>query len=73
MDLFSDKSPETTVHGTGFKDIKTAKYTLKIMKNRDIDYQFQVINTMYNRGLEVIKRTINENNIKNIKEALKIF
>ena len=73
MDLFSDKSPETTVPGTGFKDLKTAKHTLKIMKNRDIDYQFQVINTMYNRGLEVIKRTFNENNIKNIKEALEIF
>ena len=73
MELFSDKYPEYTLSGTGFKDKKTALYTLQILKNRDIDYQFQVVNTMYYRCLNVIKKTNDKNKIKKLKNALNIF
>ena len=72
-DLFSDNYPEYTVKNTGFKNKKTAQNTIKIMKNRDITYQFQVINTMYNRGLVVLKKTKNKEKKKDINEAIKIF
>jgi hypothetical protein len=73
MDLFTDKYPEYTVKGTGFQDKAKAKKTIEMMKNRDITYQFQVINTMYNRGLQVIKRTKDVQKKKQLKEATKEF
>ena len=39
-----------------------------MMKNRDITYQFQVINTMYNRALQVIKRTKDTQKKKQLRE-----
>lgn len=71
--LFSDDNLTTTVHGYGFANASIAKHTIDDLKYRDIDYQFQVVNTMYHRGLEVIKRTKNQDSIKNIKSALDIF
>lgn len=68
-DLFSDKHPEFTVPGTGFKDKKSALKTIEIIKNRDIDYQFQVINTMFHRCNSVIKKTLDKNKIKKLKQA----
>ena len=56
-DLFSDNYPEYTVKNTGFKNVNTALNTIKIMTNRDITYQFQVINTMYNRAKSVLEKT----------------
>lgn len=50
LSLYADYNPKTTLKGTGFKDAKTAKQTLKLIKNRDLTYQKQVINTMYNRA-----------------------
>ena len=38
-----------------------------------MDYQFQVINTMYNRGLETIKRTKDKDKLKDLKEANVLF
>ena len=43
------------------------------MKNRDITYQFQVINTMYNRALVVIKRTKDLKKVNEMKQAVQIF
>lgn len=71
--LFSDDNPKTTVHGYGFSNLDIANKTLEDLKNRDIDYQFQVVNTMYYRAKEVIKRTKNPDTIKNIKQALDIY
>jgi hypothetical protein len=48
--LYSDDHPETSTKGTGFKDKQKALDTLKIIKNRDIIYQKQVVTTMYNRA-----------------------
>lgn len=72
-ELFSDKNPGTTVKGLGYQNKKKAEFTVKNMLNRDITYQFQVINTMYNRGLETIKRTKDNEKIKDLKEANIIF
>jgi hypothetical protein len=71
--LFSDDNPETTVHGYGFQNAKIAQYTIDDLKYRDIDYQFQVVNTMYYRGQEVIKRTKDKTRLQNIKNSLDIF
>ena len=71
--LFSNDNPDTTVPNTGFKDKLTAENTVIDMKDRDIVYQFQVINTMYNRGIQVLKKTKNEEKKKNINEAITVF
>jgi len=71
--LFSDDNPDYTIKGTGFKDKETAINTLKIVKGRDLTYQFQVINTMYYRGKEVFKNTKDLKKKQNIKKALDIY
>jgi hypothetical protein len=71
--LFSDDNPETTVHGYGFANSKIAQYTIDDLRYRDIDFQFQVVNTMYHRAKEVIKRTKDKSKIQNIKSSLDIF
>lgn len=50
MDLYSDCHPNRTIKGTGFKDKKTAIKTIELIKYRSLTYQFNVINTMYNRA-----------------------
>lgn len=71
--LFSDDNPDTTVHGYGFANARIAQHTLNDLKNRDIDYQFQVVNTMYHRGAQVIKRTKDENKKNTIEQAISIY
>jgi hypothetical protein len=48
--LYSDDHPTTSMSGTGYKDEKTAKKTIKLVQKRSLGYQFSVINTMYNRA-----------------------
>jgi len=48
--LYSDDHPKTSTKGTGFKDKQKALDTLKIIKNRDLTYQKQVVTTMFNRA-----------------------
>ena len=67
MDLYTDNNPETTIKGLGFKNKEKAEYTIKKIKNKSMNYQFQVINTMYYR--EKHHPHIN----KDMKEAMKIF
>jgi hypothetical protein len=50
LSLYADYNPKTTLKGTGYKDEATAKRTLKLIANRDLTYQKQVVNTMYNRA-----------------------
>lgn len=50
MELYSDRHPNRTMKGTGFKDKKTALKTIKLIHYRSPTYQFNVINTMYNRA-----------------------
>jgi len=49
-DLYSDNHPETSIKNTGYKNKQTSINTLKLIKNRSLRYQFDVINTMYNRA-----------------------
>jgi hypothetical protein len=71
--LFSDNNPTTTVPNTGFKDSKIAQKTIDDMKDRDIIFQFQVINTMYNRALQVLKQSKSLESKKNIASAIALF
>lgn len=48
--LYTDDNPETTLHGTGFKDTDAAHHTIKLVSKRSLTYQFQTINTMYHRA-----------------------
>ena len=50
LSLYEDKHPKTSTKGTGFKDKQKALDTLKIIKDRDLIYQKQVVLTMYNRA-----------------------
>ena len=48
--LYADDHPTTSLKGTGFKDAITAKKTLKLIMMRSSKYQYDVVNTMYNRA-----------------------
>ena len=65
--LYEDKHPKTSTKGTGFKNKQKAIETLKIIKDRDMIYQKQVVNTMYNRAKYHPHQT------DGMKEAMKIF
>ena len=64
--LYSDDHPETSTKGTGFKDKQKALDTLKIIKNRDINYQKLIVITMYNRAKYHPHQT------KEMREAMKV-
>ncbi len=65
--LYNDDHPKTSTKGTGFKDKQKAIDTLEIIKDRELTYQKQVVNTMYNRAKQHPHQT------ENMKEAMKIF
>lgn len=65
--LYKDNHPNTSTKGTGYKNKQKALDTLKIIKDRDIIYQKQVINTMYNRAKYHSYQTVE------MKEAMKVF
>ena len=65
--LYEDKHPNTSLKNTGYKNAKKAEDTIKLVKKYNLIYQFQVINTMYNRAKYHPHQT------KDMKEAMKIF
>jgi hypothetical protein len=65
--LYEDKHPKTSLKNTGFKDSKKAYYTIKLVKKYSLVYQFQVINTMYNRAKYHPYQT------EDMRKAMKIF
>ena len=65
--LYEDKHPKTSTKGTGFKNKIKAIETLKIIKDRDIVYQKQVVNTMFNRAKYHPHQTYE------MKQAMKVF
>ena len=65
--MYEDNHPKSSTKGTGFKDKQKALDTLEIIKNKDLTYQKQVVNTMYNRAKYHPYQT------DNMKEAMKIF
>jgi len=48
--LYNDLHPDKSLKNTGFKDRNTAIKTIKMISKRSLRYQFDVINTMYNRA-----------------------
>lgn len=66
-ELYNDLHPESSLKNTGFKNKKIALNTLKLVSMRSLKYQFDVINTMYNRAKYHPNRT------KDMEEAMKIF
>tara|TARA_B100000886_G_scaffold36230_1_gene22561 strand:- start:4 stop:513 length:510 start_codon:yes stop_codon:yes gene_type:complete len=67
LSLFSDYNPKTTTQGLGFKDKEKAIHTIKIIKNRDLKYQVNVIATMLGRAKKHPHKT------KKMNEAIKVF
>ena len=67
MDLYSNRYPNRTMKGTGFKDKKTALKTIKIINYRSPTYQFNVINTMYNRA------KFHPHQTSEMRDAMKVF
>ena len=67
LSLFSDYKPETTTKGLGFKDKQKAMYTIKVIKNRPLKYQVNVIATMLGRAKNHPNKTTSMN------DAIKIF
>lgn len=67
--LYTDDNPATTLHGTGFKDAATARHTIELVQKRSLLYQFQTINTMYNRA----KHHPHSSNNKDMQAAMAIF
>ncbi|OQN95848.1 hypothetical protein B0A48_18133 [Cryoendolithus antarcticus] len=72
--LYTDDNPATTIHGTGFKDLATAKHTLEIISRRSLTYQFQTVNTMYHRAAHhpSVRGGPTASNA-NIREAMDVF
>ncbi len=48
--LYNDVHPENSLKNTGFKNKNTANHTINLVSKRSLRYQFDVINTMYNRA-----------------------
>ncbi|CAN8098469.1 unnamed protein product [Discula destructiva] len=65
--LYTDDNPETTLAGTGFKDAATATNTISLVSKRSLLYQWQTINTMYNRAKHHPKKT------KDMEAAMAVF
>jgi len=65
--LYRDDHPETSTKGTGFKDKQKALDTLKIIKNRDLTYQKQIVITMYNRA------KFHPHQTKEMTDAMKVY
>jgi hypothetical protein len=65
--LYADDHPKTSLQGTGFKDAITATKTLKLIRKRSSKYQYDVVNTMYNRAKYHPHQT------SDMKEAMKIY
>ena len=65
--LYSDDNPKTTLKGTGFKNDEKAQETLKLIKGRNKQYQFWVVNTMYNRA------KFHPHQTKEMRDAMRIY
>jgi hypothetical protein len=65
--LYNDLHPDKSVKNTGFKDKETAIKTINLISKRSLKYQFDVINTMYNRA------KFHPHKTKQMEEAMNMF
>lgn len=49
-ELYNDTHPESSMKNTGYKNEEKAINTIKLVSKCLLTYQFNVINTMYNRA-----------------------
>lgn len=81
--LYEDKHPNSSLKGTGYKNKEKALQTIKLVKNYNTIYQFQVINTMYNRAkhhkyqtdemreaMEIYKKWLDKYKKNNLKKMI---
>jgi len=66
-ELYNDLHPKTSLKNTGYKNKKTALKTISLIRKRSLKYQFDVINTMYNRA------KYHQHQTKDMLEAMKIY
>lgn len=71
--LFGSESNENTFQGGGFKDKDKAQETVRLLEGKDTTYQFQIINSMYNRAKVIYKRTTDKDKRKNLEESIEVF
>ncbi|KAI8130038.1 hypothetical protein FF38_12814 [Lucilia cuprina] len=62
-----------TVPGLGFKDKESAEKTLKILEDRDPEYQKLAVKGLIGSSKRVLSGTKNEEKIQSIKEGVKIL
>ena len=67
LHLYNDFHPNKSLKNTGFKDAQTAEKTIKLVSKRSLRYQFDVINTMYNRA------KFHPHKTKDMEVAMEIF
>lgn len=67
MSLYSDKHPETSTKGVGFKNKEKALETIKIIKKHNKIKQMQIVLTMYYRAEHHPHKN------KDMEEAMKVF
>jgi len=65
--LYNDLHPEKSLKNTGYKNHITAANTINMISKRSLKYQFDVINTMFNRA------KYHPNKTKEMEDAMKIF
>lgn len=67
IELYTNSHKKNSIKGTGYKNEKKAKDTIKLIKNLPKYKQFLIINSLYNRAKYHPHKT------KDIKKAIKIF
>ncbi len=67
LSLYADYHPEKSNHSLGFKDVEIAINSIKNIENKPRIYQFQVINTLYNRAKYHPHQT------EKMRDSMKIF
>lgn len=66
-ELYNDLHPKTSLKNTGYANPTIAKHTLRLISKRSLKYQFDVVNTMYNRA------KYHPNQTQQMKNAMEIF
>ena len=74
-DLYTDEDPKGTIKGLGFKDAKTARDSIKIIKNsnRKHAHKVQAMLVMIQRAKVALKRTSDPKKKKNLRAAIKAY
>lgn len=71
--LFGTEITENTFQGAGFKDKEKALETLRLLEDRDVTYQYNIVNSMYNRAKVILKRTTDKEKVRNLTESIAVF